>query len=279
MSHHQIARGMFDGDDIVRLNGEVRGLIREELNSASLKKIRLNSFLDNPNQSISSTGNALLKMFWKSRIPRIFSETFLDVPLLLLNICTLRYQRPAEDLNYVPWHLDANFFGFGAPFLTAWVPFHEVGRRSPGLELCLPTSDIDDATIAERWRQVAPDQLGNIALDTNDIPLLFGDVSARTEAPVLMPGDALLFDQHVLHRTQVLPAADRNRLAIEFRITSKSRFPHDVDFATVRNNRVSYLDPVGRRIVVSTLAQVFAEPGSSTTAPMAGCGAASPTSG
>lgn len=257
MAHFQVIRGAFDPDVMDGLNRRIRDLVGESAISHSLTKIKLTSFLDNPEPAINTTGFQLLKLFWNSPLPDLFTQLYRDEPLLILRLCTLRYQRPSQDFNYVPWHLDANFFGFGAPFMTAWVPFHDVGEHSPGLDICSPIQPVEDARIAALWRTLGPDDKSNVSLDPDNVAYLFGSDNFGMASPALRCGDAMLFDQYILHRTQTLANASRNRLAIEFRMTSKTRFPEDVDFETFRNFPVAYRDREHRRVVVTKMRDVF----------------------
>lgn len=222
------------------------------------RRYKLYDFLASDLPAEKQLGSTILTFFWTSVIPEIYRKLKGHEPMLLLRICTLRHQALQVDDTYVPWHLDANFFGFGTPFLTIWVPFQDVGETRPGLEVALPEQPIPDEAIAERWRKVVPDEMGRTVLPDASLGDLYGDVPYRREVPRLGRGDALVFDQFVLHRTQILPTAVETRLAIEFRVTSTKEFPTDRSWDFHRDDVVSFRDPQTGSIRFTSMADIFA---------------------
>ena len=112
----------------------------------------------------------------------------------------------------VGWHADADgatIFRIAASVINVWVPLDAVGTDLPSLEV-VPRS--------------------HIAL--RGIPMLTGNNRSRDDAfvdalgpssvPQLELGDALIFDQFVLHRTQHVGAEDALRMACEFRFVRRS---------------------------------------------------------
>jgi hypothetical protein len=112
----------------------------------------------------------------------------------------------------VAWHADADgatIFRIAASAINVWVPLDAVGKDLPSLEI-VPRS--------------------HIAL--RGIPMLTGNNRSRDDAfvralgpssiPQLELGDALIFDQFVLHRTQNVGAEDALRMACEFRFVRRS---------------------------------------------------------
>jgi Phytanoyl-CoA dioxygenase (PhyH) len=113
----------------------------------------------------------------------------------------------------VAWHIDADgatIFRIAASVINIWLPLDAVGRDLPSLEI-VPRS--------------------HAAM--RDIAMLAGDNRSRDDAfvqdigdaviPQMQLGDALIFDQFVLHRTQNVGAADAVRTACEFRFVRRSR--------------------------------------------------------
>ena len=112
----------------------------------------------------------------------------------------------------VGWHADADgatIFRIAASVINVWMPLDAVGSDLPSLEV-VPRS--------------------HTAL--RGIPMLTGNNRSRDDAfvsalgpssiPQLELGDALIFDQFVLHRTQNVGAEDALRMACEFRFVRRS---------------------------------------------------------
>jgi ectoine hydroxylase-related dioxygenase (phytanoyl-CoA dioxygenase family) len=113
----------------------------------------------------------------------------------------------------VAWHIDADgatIFRIAASVINIWLPLDAVGRDLPSLEI-VPRS--------------------HAAM--RDIAMLAGNNRSRDDAfvggigdpvtPQLELGDALIFDQFVLHRTQNVGSMDAVRTACEFRFVRRSR--------------------------------------------------------
>jgi hypothetical protein len=112
----------------------------------------------------------------------------------------------------VGWHVDADgatIFRIAASAINVWMPLDAVGADLPSLEI-VPRSH----TALRR------------------IPMLTGNNRSRDDAfistlgpssiPQLEVGDALIFDQFVMHRTQNVGADDAVRMACEFRFIRRS---------------------------------------------------------
>jgi hypothetical protein len=112
----------------------------------------------------------------------------------------------------VGWHADADgatIFKVAASVINVWLPLEAVGGDLPSLEV-VPRSH----TIMR------------------GVPMLTGTYRARDDAfvsaagepsiPQLQLGDALIFDQFVLHRTQNAGAPDAVRTSCEFRFARRS---------------------------------------------------------
>lgn len=107
----------------------------------------------------------------------------------------------------VPWHIDADaasIYRVAGSAVNVWMPLDTVGTDLPSLDF-VPRSH----TVMRK------------------VPLLTGKDKYRDDAfvgtigmpetPRLAIGDALIFDQFVLHRTQQAGSADAVRTACEFR--------------------------------------------------------------
>jgi hypothetical protein len=116
------------------------------------------------------------------------------------------FRRHLGAKKFVPWHIDADAADV-SPFrntFNVWIPLQKVGVGLPTLEL-IPGSD----------------------RVMRKLPLLDGAVASRDEAfamslgepiaPELDLGDVLIFNHHVLHRTQPVENRDVQRTSCEFR--------------------------------------------------------------
>lgn len=199
-----------------------------------------------------------VRFFWTSPLPTFYRRTYDREPLLLLEFTTIRWQETAPDANYVPWHLDANFYGFGVPMITAWIPLVEVGREAPGLEFATTDRDIDDREMRRRWLAVPVEPDGRKAVDDAEIGGVM-EAKITPRAVALSPGGFCVFDQYVLHRTQVLPGATKNRIAIEFRIADRDALPHDIDPPSLRGMLLSWLDRADGSLKIGYSGALFPE--------------------
>ena len=100
----------------------------------------------------------------------------------------------------VPWHIDADVAVLKHErCINVWLPVDSVGTTLPSLEV-----------------------MRRSHLKLRSSPTLAGGVAAAAAfgkpfAPKLNPGDALVFDQFTLHRTQRTGASDMTRTSCEFR--------------------------------------------------------------
>lgn len=106
----------------------------------------------------------------------------------------------------VPWHIDADAAGAGTSrTITIWLPLDRVGESLPSLDV-IPGSRA---------------RMRNLPLLIEDDYRYRDDAFARAIGapitPTLEPGDALVFDNFTLHRTQHIEGADILRTSCEFR--------------------------------------------------------------
>jgi hypothetical protein len=109
----------------------------------------------------------------------------------------------------VPWHIDADAAALHmaeAGCFNVWLPLEpEVGRRIPSLDV-VPRSHIVMRKMPLLKGHPHP---------YRDDPFV-AEIGSPI-SPVLRLGDALIFDQYTLHRTQSLRACSGERLSCEFR--------------------------------------------------------------
>lgn len=146
-------------------------------------------------------------------------------PSVCLSITSVRFQK-AEDLQQrVSWHLDLNFIGDDKPFLVAWTAVEEVGVDRIALDICVPTAQTFNLETllrdrARRERDGSPVVFSDVELDQ-----LLGRERWTSRPVIAGPGTAAVFDQYILHRSQVLPTATKDRYSIEFRMMDPENLP------------------------------------------------------
>jgi len=112
----------------------------------------------------------------------------------------------------VGWHIDADgatIFKVAASVINVWLPLEAVGGDLPSLEV-VPRSHtimrgVPMLTGAHRARDDA-----------------FVSAAGESSSPQLQLGDALIFDQFLLHRTQNAGSSDAVRTSCEFRFVRRS---------------------------------------------------------
>lgn len=119
-----------------------------------------------------------------------------------------RTNRATGEATNLPWHRDFTFTSLAGhnESLNCWVPCVEVGERSPSLEV-IPRSH---SYMADK-----PDQEPGITqISESWVDAHLGDL--KRCAPRCKPGDVIVFDHHVIHRTQRISFSE-DRLSFELR--------------------------------------------------------------
>lgn len=143
---------------------------------------------------------------------RPFLRQFFGSALFLIEKNSLpRRQHPFWPERQVPFHQDAEFLG-GRPALNFWIPLDPCGRNAPGLELWLvPQSRV--------WFELNPD-LPTPLYQQRDFSTLRAQASREQFwRPELEPGDLLVFDSFLLHRTWLNESMFEPRYSLEIRVT------------------------------------------------------------
>lgn len=154
----------------------------------------------------------MLELFRAAGIPQVV-EGYLGEPgMITLEKTTLRKADP--DVAGA-WHQDGKFLG-PVRALNLWLSLSRCGDVAPGLD-------------------VVPRRLDDLVTAATDEALLDYQVSqARVEEaagpkgivrPIFEPGDALLFDEMMLHQTGSDPAMPNPRYAVESWFFGASAFP------------------------------------------------------
>ncbi len=134
-------------------------------------------------------------------------------PILSANKATLRRARLEGKTD---WHQDGAFMGSGIRALNVWIALTDCGVDAPGMDI-----------VPKRFDTVQETGTGGAIFDWAVGPDTVADLS--TDAPVVRPhfkaGDAMLFDDMLLHRTALDPAMTRTRHAIESWFFAKTDYP------------------------------------------------------
>jgi hypothetical protein len=175
---------------------------------------------DSPSRSLPALpkldASELLRAIAASPLRARIEARLGPAPLCNLNQSWLRHGRPAHH-----WHQDGALrFDFrvwaGRPppadalleMLTCWIALTPCGQHAPGLE----------------WANTAtPDLLLPAALSEAAVRAAFGP--AGFVRPGLEPGDALLFDGTLLHRTHLTPKMTLPRSSLELRFFRAGALP------------------------------------------------------
>jgi hypothetical protein len=157
--------------------------------------------------------NELLELFDIAGISGLVREYLGDRPVISAQKTTLR---KVESLERTGWHQDASCFANEVHALNLWLPLSPCGDEAPGVDVVplrldhlLPTGT-DDAFV--------PGQV-------SDAKAAEVTVQAPVVRPTFEPGDALFFDQWLLHRTSCDPALHKRRLGLECWFFHGSGFP------------------------------------------------------
>lgn len=137
-----------------------------------------------------------------------------EPPLLLANKWTLRRVSPGPD-GRLDWHQDGAFLGADICSVDIWLSLSHCGLDAPGLDV-----------VARRFESVVEVGTNGAALDwTVSEDTVRQIAPGQVVRPVFEPGDALIFDHLLLHRTAYDPAMTRDRYAIEAWFAAPSRYP------------------------------------------------------
>jgi len=156
----------------------------------------------------------LFELVDEVRIGSLMSDFLGERPLLSALKCTLR--RVPPDL-VVPggWHQDGAFLGDRVGAFNVWLSLSRCGRDAPGLDLVPRRID----------RVLASDDEATYDWSLSDRAVLAAAEGMPIVRPDFEPGDALLFDQLLVHRTAVSPTMTRERHAIEAWFFAPSAYP------------------------------------------------------
>lgn len=146
-------------------------------------------------------------------IIRLIEQYLGERVYLSLGKSTLRRVPPDSTTG---WHQDGAFLGPQIRTINCWLALTDCGDDAPGLDLYPRRLDsiIETGTKGAAFNWTVGD--GMVAELERAAPVV---------APRFNAGDAMLFDQMLLHRTGVRPGMTRERLAVEAWFFAGSTFP------------------------------------------------------
>jgi ectoine hydroxylase-related dioxygenase (phytanoyl-CoA dioxygenase family) len=157
----------------------------------------------------------ILKLYEQRGLLGLVSE-YLEEPLALsIGKSTLRRMEPGGPPH--DWHQDGAFLGKDVRTVNVWLSLSDCGKDAPGLDV-----------VGERLPGVVQTGSHGAAFHWSVGAGLVTDLEQAgtpVVSPVFRPGDALLFDQLMLHRTAVRPEMNKPRYAIESWFFTPSTFP------------------------------------------------------
>jgi len=154
----------------------------------------------------------MMEALQASRIVDIMAEYYRSSTVYIRQPI-VRHQLAAKEISHVPWHQD----GFALPadlhLLNCWMAISQnaVGQDSPGLELLVDRPEtimpLETKPVSSNYAFLEPDR------DQ------FEEWERKSSVlrPVLQPGDAIVFDKFILHRTYTAPTMDQRRISAELR--------------------------------------------------------------
>lgn len=155
----------------------------------------------------------ILEAFQEAGLPGLVTSYLGERPALSLEKWTLRRVPPDTGSS---WHQDGAFLGAEKHALNLWIALSDCGERASGLDI-----------VARRLDHIVPTGTPGAFFDWDVAP----DVVDRERgdqpivSPVFQAGDAVFFDQYLLHKTGTKPGFTENRYALESWFFTPSSFP------------------------------------------------------
>ncbi|EDP64147.1 hypothetical protein BAL199_06114 [alpha proteobacterium BAL199] len=201
---------------------DLRACADDLLDRANRDRTSLGHFVSNA--SARARIVSVAHRFYECELPALFATQHGAMPVLNLGYTTIRFQAPEAPDTQVGWHLDLNFVGDTSPFMVAWVPLEDVGAKRIGLEVCVPTRTLNLDPLLDLWSRRVAERGPQVFTDQN-LADMFGADAYQVRALPMSAGSGAVFDQFVLHRTQLLPNATESRRSFEFRMADLGRLP------------------------------------------------------
>ena len=156
----------------------------------------------------------MLEAFERSGLRNVIHGYLGERPAISVQKCTLRKVNPDTGTG---WHQDGAFLG-DVRALNVWLALSRCGDIAPGLDV-----------VARRLDEIAPTGTEGAIFDWSVGEGVVERVAGAggIVRPLFEPGDALLFDEMLLHSTATDPAMTEPRYAIESWFFGLSAFPSE----------------------------------------------------
>lgn len=141
-----------------------------------------------------------LELLLREGVRELAQEYFGEQPLVSLGKTTLRRAPLTGDSV---WHQDGAFLGENVCALNIWIALNDCGEDSPGLEIV--GQRLDDY-LQTGTNKNYPWGVGEDVVKAERLPVL---------SPLFKAGDALFFDEKMLHRTGRKLGVSKPRFALE----------------------------------------------------------------
>jgi len=158
----------------------------------------------------------LIELFTGSGVIDMIAGVLGERPALSIGKSTLRRVPHTSNTD---WHQDGAFLGAAVRTVNCWLSLSECGVDAPGLDVVsrrLPYVLQSGSHGSHFGWSVGPGMVE-----------LLEAGGAEIVSPAFGAGDALLFDQLMLHRTGVRPGMTKSRWAVESWFFAPSTFPMD----------------------------------------------------
>ena len=228
LGHHGglVVRGLLTADEVAALREDLRHELKRRWSqpddeAAAAERDRRMAWLRGLKASPVGLAHLLAAYERGGLLPAVRGYLGGDV---LANALRVRIKRDRE-IKGIPWHQDAAYFRGRLHAVNAWTALTPVGEQCPSLEL-LPRHL--DEILGLREDALAKRE-ANAVLHYGE-ELSEPARQALEEGPppvvsVLEPGDAIVFSDHTLHRTQVTDwVVPRREVALSW-FFAPSRFP------------------------------------------------------
>lgn len=157
----------------------------------------------------------LVETFEHAGIGELAKGFFGEHPTMLAKKWTLR--RVPPDITMADWHQDGSFMGSDIRSLNVWISLSHCGEDAPSMDV-----------VARRLDCIAETGTEGAHFDWSVGPAVAEHVADGTIVrPRFTPGDALLFDHFLLHKTDTHPGMTEARYAIEAWFASAATAPPD----------------------------------------------------
>lgn len=243
IAHHGslIVRGFFDADQVERTTDSVKrtvdaALADESDREAGYYEPTLGSRPGTPKLRSSGVAGGAV---WMGDSPRataqvlddlsrtgvigLIGEHFGERPVISLEKTTLRKVEPR--VRYAAWHQDGSFLGHEARAFNVWVALTPCGGQRPAPGLQVVTGRVPKLLPLDGHRRAS--------IAGMEVHLFARYNGYAIVEPVFDPGDAMLFDELMAHRTHFAEGMTEERLALECWFFAPSNPAENYDFMLV----------------------------------------------